>query len=411
MTPADAIRVLESDFKNVDDNKTLSQDIIFLNKLSDGVRKNSFGHFEMPLPFTERPCLPDNRQLALVRHNHLKRKLLKDQGYKEHYVEFMDDVIKRGEAEEVKDVGSEGNGWYVPHHSVYHPKKSSKLRVVLDCSARYDGIRLNDHLLQRPELLNCLTGVLRFHCVNYRLKHLAEGNEEQYPLGSQFVMNDFYVDDCVTSVQTTEDAIQLAQEASEICAIGVLRLHKYLSNDKAVLESILPSERVINVKEPDLSFNDSLTERTLGIQWNMELDCFKFDICLREQTASQCGILSTIALLYDPCLDIDGGFKVGGRLSNSSLCSQLKHPASIPKDHHITKLIIADCHKRVKHQGKEYLSNIAVRQGLHTPKKSFNRDMVIVKDNDLPGHKWSFSRTVETTLGLDRLVRRVGSSR
>lgn len=128
LTPADAIRVLESDFKDVDDDKTLSQDdIIFLNKLSDGIRKNSFGHFEMPLPFKERTCLPDNRQLALVRLNHLKRKLLKDQRYKEHYVEFMEEVIKRGEAEEVKDVGSEGNKWYVPHHGVYHPKKPSKL--------------------------------------------------------------------------------------------------------------------------------------------------------------------------------------------------------------------------------------------------------------------------------------------
>jgi len=80
VTPADTICVLESDFKDVDDNKTLSQDdIIFLNKLSDGIRKNSFGHFEMPLPFKERTYLPDNRQLALVRLNHVKKKVSKDQ--------------------------------------------------------------------------------------------------------------------------------------------------------------------------------------------------------------------------------------------------------------------------------------------------------------------------------------------
>lgn len=162
MTPADAICVLESDFKDVnDDNKTLSQDdITFFNKLSDGIRKNSSGHYEIPLPFKERPKLPDNRQLALVRLNHLKRKLLKDQRYKEHYVKFIEGVIESGEAEEVKDGGCEGNKWYVPHHSVYHPKKLDKLRIVFDCSARYDGISLNDYLLQGPDLMNNLIGIL-----------------------------------------------------------------------------------------------------------------------------------------------------------------------------------------------------------------------------------------------------------
>ncbi len=382
LTPADAIRVLESDFKDVnDDNKTLSQDdIIFFNKLSDGIRKNSSGHYEMPLPFKERPKLPDNRQLALVRLNHLKRKLLKDQRYKEHYVKFIEGVIERGEAEEVKDGGCEGNKWYVPHHGVYHPKKQDKLRVVFDCSARYDGISLNDYLLQGPDLMNNLIGILlrfrqhsvalicdvekmfhQFHvckadrdflrflwwrngdlkeqpqeysmkvhlfgassspgCVNYGLKHLTEGNKDQYPLGFDFVMNNFYVDDGVTSVQTTEDAIQLAREARELCAIGGLRLHKFVSNDKAVLESIPPSECANDIKEPDLSFDDSLIERTLGIQWNVELDCFKFDVCLKEQPATRRGILSTIASLYD-LLGFLAPFILRGKKILQEICRQ-----------------------------------------------------------------------------------------
>lgn len=382
LTPADAIRVLESDFKDVnDDDKTLSQDdITFLNKLSDGIRKNCTGHYEMPLPFKERPKLPDNRQLALVRLNHLKRKLLKDQRYREHYVKFMEDVIERGEAEEVKDVGIEGNKWYVPHHGVYHPKKPDKLRVVFDCSARYDGISLNDYLLQGPDLMNNLTGILlrfrqhpvalicdvekmfhQFHvckadrdflrflwwrngdlkeqpqeyrmkvhlfgassspgCVNYGLRHLAEGSRDQYPLGFDFVMNNFYVDDGVTSVQTTADAIQLAREARELCAIGGLRLHKFVSSDKAVLESIPPSERANDIREPDLSFDDSLVERTLGIQWNVERDCFQFGVCLKEQPVTRRGILSTIASLYDP-LGFLAPFILRGKKILQEVCRQ-----------------------------------------------------------------------------------------
>ncbi len=51
----------------------------------------------MPLPFKERPSLPDNKQLATVRLNHL----LKGGKHKEHYVRFMEEVIERGDAEEV----------------------------------------------------------------------------------------------------------------------------------------------------------------------------------------------------------------------------------------------------------------------------------------------------------------------
>lgn len=133
MTPADVIKVLESDFKDAgEDNKTVSQDdILFLTKLQQGIRKNDHRHYEMPLPFKERPHLLNNKQLAIVRLNHLKRKLLKDERYKEHYVRFMEEVIERGDAEEVHDEGKVGEKWYIPHHGVYHPKKPDKLRVSL----------------------------------------------------------------------------------------------------------------------------------------------------------------------------------------------------------------------------------------------------------------------------------------
>ncbi|KAL7863273.1 hypothetical protein SRHO_G00122570 [Serrasalmus rhombeus] len=109
VTPADVIRVLESDFKDGrDDRKTVSQDdVMFLNKLGCGIQKNTEGHYEMPLPFKRRPSLPDNKNLAILRLNHLKRKLSKDQKYKEHYVKFMEDVISKGDAEEVHDIGLE----------------------------------------------------------------------------------------------------------------------------------------------------------------------------------------------------------------------------------------------------------------------------------------------------------------
>ncbi|KAI3374356.1 hypothetical protein L3Q82_005959 [Scortum barcoo] len=95
-------------------------------------------------------------------------------------------------------------------------------------------------------------------CASYGLKHLAKENRHIYPQGSQFVMRDFYLDDGVTSVESTEDAIQLAREAHELCATGGLRLHKFMSNDR------------------------------------------KINVNLKDQPATRRGVLSTVASLYDP---------------------------------------------------------------------------------------------------------------
>lgn len=49
--------------------------------------------------------------------------------------------------------------WYVPHHGIYHPHKPGKIRVVFDCSAKYQGKSFNDLLLSSPDLTNTLFGV------------------------------------------------------------------------------------------------------------------------------------------------------------------------------------------------------------------------------------------------------------
>ena len=40
-------------------------------------------------------------------------------------------------------------------------KVIGKIRVVFDCSARYNGTSLNDQLMQGPDLTNSLVGVLQ----------------------------------------------------------------------------------------------------------------------------------------------------------------------------------------------------------------------------------------------------------
>lgn len=186
-TPADAIRALERDFKENEINeKMVSQDDLrFLEKLEQGITQTEKGHYEMPLPFKERPQMPDNRQLAESRLNQLKRKLMRDEKYKRDYVTYMNDIIQRGDAEETDDNGPEGETWYIPHHGIYHSKKPERLRVVFDCSARHKGTCLNDHLLNGPDMINNLTGVLvRFR--QHQVALMCDIEKNVPPIQSQY---------------------------------------------------------------------------------------------------------------------------------------------------------------------------------------------------------------------------------
>ena len=73
VTITDIVRVLESDFQGAkNDKKTSQEDLNFLKIMEEGINKTRNGHYEMPLPFKERPILPDNHLMALIRLEHLK---------------------------------------------------------------------------------------------------------------------------------------------------------------------------------------------------------------------------------------------------------------------------------------------------------------------------------------------------
>ena len=380
ITPANALRMLESDFKDTSrENKCVSQeDVQFLQIMEQNIIVNEKGHLQMPLPFRTRPELPNNKKLAMIRLRHLQRKLDKDERYKEHYVKFMNGIIEDGDAVKAESSPKQKETWYIPHHGVYHPKKPDKLRVVFDCSARYEGTSLNEHLLTGPDLTNCLVGVLcrfrkypiaimcdvekmfhRFHvaeedrdffrflwwengdtkgtpiefkmkvhlfgaasspgCANYGLKYLAKELEEEFKVGAPFVRRNFYVDDGITSVKTVQEAKDLVKEASDLCAKGKLRLHKFISSDRQVIESIPLTERSTVVKDLDFISDELPTERTLGIQWNVERDVFKFDDQTKEQPLSRRGILSTVASIYDP-LGFIAPFVLVGKAILQEMC-------------------------------------------------------------------------------------------
>ena len=85
-------------------------------------------------------------------------------------------------------------------------------------------------------------------------------------------------------------------------------------------------------------------------------------VAYRERIRGKKNALKKSRLYHlDPFIDEDGILRVGGRLRRSSLDFVEKHPAVLPKDHHLSELLIRHHHGAVHHQGRQ-ITHGAVRQ-------------------------------------------------
>ena len=365
INPEKILRVLESDFveRSASKKPYSIEDHRFLTILENGIVKRADGHYEMPLPLkSDQISLPFNRQLAFKRWHQLLARFKRNPKYLEDYRAFMRDVValcaERVPADRLKVQDGKVN--YVPHTRVYHPKRPQQIRVVFDCSAQFEGVSLNDYLLQGPDQMNTLLGILcrfrqesvafmtdiksMFHqfigtedhrdllrflwwedgdpkknvveyrmkvhlfgatsspgCANFGLKRAADDGENDFGReAASFIRDDFYVDDGLKSVPTVEKAVALIKASKGICAKAGLKLHKIMSNSRKVLERAPLEERAHGVKELDLDVDPLPLERALGVMWCVENDSFKFRIELRDRPSTRRGILSTVSSIYDP---------------------------------------------------------------------------------------------------------------
>jgi hypothetical protein len=335
------------------------EDVNALKIMQDSTVKID-GHYQVALPWrNDRPLLDDNRIMAEKRMKSLGAKLSKDTELKAKYVDVMEGYLNDGYAREVpEDAENPKNRtkWYLPHHAVFHPKKPEKVRVVFDCAAKYNGRSLNDQLMSGPDLMNSLAGVLlrfrerpvaissdieaMFHQVRvdpcdigalrflwwkngdlkseptehqmlvhlfgaasspsvccYALRKTAEDHRHRHrPETIDTVFKNFYVDDCLKSVDTVEDAIKLQTDLTSLLEKGGFKLTKWLSSSKEVMASIPEQKRAATMKNLD----DEPIERTLGVQWSTENDAFQFTPSIQEKPLTRRGLLSSVSSLFDP---------------------------------------------------------------------------------------------------------------
>ena len=140
---------------------------------------------------------------------------------------------------------------------------------------REDGETIKPPLEYRMTV-HLFGAVLSPGCASYGLKHLATLYEREHPSAAKFILEQFYVDDGLTSASTKKEAIHLINEARELCKIGGLRLHKFLSSHEDVLKTVPPSERADEIEQVDLGLQQSETQKALGIIWDLKSDILNF---------------------------------------------------------------------------------------------------------------------------------------
>ena len=105
-------------------------------------------------------------------------------------------------------------------------------------------------------------------CANYSLGKVAKDQMNNFDSGViDTIRKNFYVDDCLKSTATMENAVKLAKNLSAACATGGFHLTKQTGNSRGVLESIPGNERSKEVKGSDLLKDDLSAEQALGMEW------------------------------------------------------------------------------------------------------------------------------------------------
>ncbi|VDP70300.1 unnamed protein product [Echinostoma caproni] len=136
-------------------------------------------------------------------------------------------------------------------------------------------------------------------CVNLALRQAIADNAERFPKHLINLASECsYVEDCLFSVDTEEEAIGLIDNLKTITYSDGFRLVKWISNEECVLKP-LPPEELRSPKSQHIIQYGCL-ESALDVVWNITKDRIQFDLKEFEGSPTRRKILSFAASIYDP---------------------------------------------------------------------------------------------------------------
>lgn len=262
-------------------------------------RQDESDRYIVKIPFNEQVHrLGSSRQQAENRFKSLERKLVKQSQLREQYIEFIAEYERLGHMSRIPtETVDEKTSFYLPHHAVTKAESTTtKLRVVFDGSAKSStGISLNDTQKVGPTVQSELVEILlRFRTHRYVLSAdiakmyrqiLVDSEQRRFqrilwrsnpdhpietfelntvtygtasapylatrvlqevglkcaqdlPTVSRIIINDFYVDDLLTGLDTVHELEEVKKNLTDILSKSGFQLRKWASNCATILEQV-----------------------------------------------------------------------------------------------------------------------------------------------------------------------------
>ena len=131
-----------------------------LHNFQDSIYFNNEVRYEARFPFKEsHETLPDN--YSLCEKQLLYNKLKNDTVLLKNYGDIFVEQREAGIIETVESTSTLGDCHYIAHHPVFREdKKTSKLRIVFDTSAKENRPSLNEVLYKGPQLTPFIFDIL-----------------------------------------------------------------------------------------------------------------------------------------------------------------------------------------------------------------------------------------------------------
>ncbi len=281
------------------------------------------GRYQVGVPWKRgQPNLPDNRSVARSRLVSTEKNLRKDPIVAEEYCHTIKEYVEKGYIRKVHpDREKAAAQWYLPHFPVVRLNKSTtKVRIVFDCSAKCEGVSLNDEIHAGPKLQQDLFDVLlRFRrnpvavaCdikemymqiaieeqdrpyfrmlwrdlnpdqepevyefsrvvfgknsapmeAQFVVQENARKQQELFPLAAETVLKSTYMDDSLDSAENDDEGIRLYHELKDLWAIANMQARKWVSNSSKVMAEIPEEDRA---SEKTINADSTPTTKTLGL--------------------------------------------------------------------------------------------------------------------------------------------------
>ena len=151
-------------------------------------------------------------------------------------------------------------------------------------------------------------------CANYALQCTARDIAKLYPEAAKAVLENFYTDDYLDSVESPEKAIIRSKELVHLLHLGGFKLTKFVSNMPNLADRIDGSPQSTEHKVIVSCQEDS--SHVLGLMWDHTNDTLvvsRGTSCAITKSLTQRLVLSLVSKVFDP-IGLVAPFTVGARL-------------------------------------------------------------------------------------------------